>query len=181
MDFTRQSAPAPAHSAAPQGSKRRKTPPKIMGITAIILLFSSTILIVAVLLFMAFVGNGKRENRFVDSSKMQAVFMNGGQVYFGKITDLNNKNIVLQDIYYLRVNQQVQPDAEPNANDISLVKLGCELHGPEDRMIIKQDQVIFWENLKSDGKVAQAVTQFKSQNPNGLKCEDVQTKKKSNS
>lgn len=181
MDFTRPSAPAPAHSPASAGSKRsRKGMPKVMGITAIVLLFSSTILIVAVLLFMAFTGNGKGEARLVDTSKMQAVFMNGGQVYFGKITGLNSKNIVLEDIYYLRVNQQVQPDAEPKGDDISLVKLGCELHGPEDRMVIKQDQTIFWENLKSDGKVAQAVNQFKSQNPNGLKCEDPQTQKKTN-
>ncbi len=183
MDFTRQSASAPTHSPANPGSKKsRRSMPKLMGITAIVLLFSSTILIVAVLLFLAFSGNGKSENRLVDANKMQAVFMNGGQVYFGRITGLNSKNIVLEDIYYLRVNQQVQPDAEPKENDISLVKLGCELHGPEDRMVIKQDQTIFWENLKDDGKVAQAVAQFKSQNPNGLKCEDTSqnTKKKTN-
>ncbi len=173
MDFTRQGAPASSHAPAPQNTKRsKKGVNKIMDLSSIVLLFSSTILIVAVLLFAVFARNSQGESRLVDTSKMQAVFMNGGQVYFGKISGLNEKNIVLQDIYYLRVNQQVQPDSQPNPDDISLVKLGCELHGPEDRMVVKQEQVIFWENLKDDGKVAQAVKQFKSQNPEGLKCDD---------
>lgn len=141
-----------------------------MKIFSVVLLFSSTILVVALLLSFVFSDNRKQESTFVDTSKMQAVFMNGGQVYFGKITNMNRDYLTLQDIYYLRVNQPVQPDAEPKADDISLVKLGCELHGPQDLMIVKQDQVIFWENLKDDGKVVQAVKQFKTQNPNGLDC-----------
>jgi hypothetical protein len=181
MDFTRQGAPVPS-SSSPQHSnkKSKKGFNKLMGISAIVLLFSSTILVVALLLFIAFTGNGRGESRLVDTSKLQAVFLNGGQVYFGKITGLSDKNMVLEDIYYLRVNQQVQPDAKRDANDISLVKLGCELHGPEDRMVIKQDQIIFWENLKEDGDVSQAVKTFKSQNPNGLSCDKQQDAKDNN-
>ncbi len=105
---------------------------------------------------------------------MQAVFLNGGQVYFGKINSTNDKFMRVSDIYYLRVNQQVQPDgaAANNSNqDISLVKLGRELHGPQDSMVINQGQVIFWENLKDDGQVAKAVADYKKQNPNGQKCD----------
>jgi hypothetical protein len=79
----------------------------------------------------------------------------------------------LSDIYYLRVNQQVQPNQANNQqaqNDISLVKLGCELHGPQDEMLINRDQIIFWENLKDDGQVAKAVAEYKKQNPNGQQC-----------
>ncbi len=169
MDFTQRSGrPEPTISEGKKAVK--KSWGKLMQLTSVVLLFSSTILVVALLLFLFFGTNLRSEGRFVDTSKMQAVFMNGGQVYFGKITNLNGKYLTLQDIYYLRVNQQVQPDAKPSANDISLVKLGCELHGPQDLMVVKQDQVIFWENLKDDGKVAQAVKQFKTANPNGLDC-----------
>jgi hypothetical protein len=79
----------------------------------------------------------------------------------------------MSDIYYLRVNQQVQPNGQQSSsnNDISLVKLGCELHGPQDQMVINQNQVIFWENLKDDGQVAKAVAEYVKQNPNGQKCD----------
>ncbi len=114
----------------------------------------------------------------VDKSKFQAVFLNGGQVYFGKIDELNSKYLSMDNIYYLRVNQQVQPDANAAnaaANDISLVKLGCELHGPQDSMVINQSQVIFWENLKDDGQVAKAVAEYVKANPNGQKCDEQQS------
>jgi hypothetical protein len=38
-------------------------------------------------------------------------------------------------------------------------------------MVINQEQVIFWENLKTDGQVAKAVADYQKQNPNGQKCE----------
>jgi len=78
----------------------------------------------------------------------------------------------------LRVNQTVQPNQSTNSatsNDVSLVKLGCELHGPEDEMLINRDQVIFWENLKADGQVAKAVAEYQKQNPNGQKCDTTTT------
>jgi hypothetical protein len=40
-------------------------------------------------------------------------------------------------------------------------------------MIINREQVSFWENLKDDGKVAKAIDQWVSQNPNGQKCDDT--------
>ncbi len=138
---------------------------------SVLLLFSGTILVVALLIYMV-TGSTKSESKFVDSNKLQAVFLNGGQVYFGNLTALNDKYVHLENIYYLRVNQQVQPKDQKAqaANDISLVKLGCELHGPEDSMLINRDQVMFWENLKSDGQVAKAVQAYVKQNPNGQKC-----------
>lgn len=137
-----------------------------------------TILIVAVL--VSLVTNkdtGSKEYSKVDTAKQQAVFLNGGQVYFGKISDLNSKYLSLNNIYYLRVNQQVQPNQTDtnNANDISLVKLGCELHGPEDSMVINREQVIFWENLKEDGQVAKAVAEYVKNNPNGQQCQQNNT------
>jgi hypothetical protein len=91
-----------------------------------------------------------REDDYVDSSKYQAVFLNGGQVYFGKISALNKNYLVLSNIYYLRVTQQVQPGQENQQNNFTLAKLGCELHRPTDVMVVNKDQVIFWENLKEE-------------------------------
>lgn len=135
------------------------------------LLLAVTGLIIAVIFAFA-TSSPKQESKYVDDDLFQAVFLNNGQVYFGKITTLNNKYLELQNIYYLRVNQAVQPKSNSAAasNDVSLVKLGCELHGPSDQMIINSDQITFWENLKSDGQVAKAVASYVKANPNGQKC-----------
>lgn len=152
---------------------------KLARIAYVAFLSLITILIIAVLASLVFTKNdgNSKESGFVKNDKLQAVFLNGGQVYFGKIGDLNSKYLTMNNVYYLRVNQQVQPDQKQESanNDISLVKLGCELHGPEDAMVINREQVIFWENLKSDGQVAKAVDEFVKANPNGQKCEQAST------
>lgn len=168
-----QPATQPAHT-----SPARKAKESLLNIRliSVVLLFCLTVLMVALVGLIAFGDGSESQSNQVDKGKMQAVFLNGGQVYFGKIQTVGEKSIRLADIYYLRVNQQVQPDANaPQAqNNISLVKLGCELHGPQDSMVINQEQVIFWENLKDDGQVAKAVTEYKKQNPDGQKCETGQ-------
>jgi hypothetical protein len=144
--------------------------------------FAAVAILIIAILFSLVVTKNYNEESSVNKSKFQAVFLNGGQVYFGKISDLNRDYLKMGNIYYLRVNQTVQPNQQNNnaANDISLVKLGCELHGPEDSMVINREQVIFWENLKDDGQVAKAVAEYVKQNPNGQKC-DQQNNSSSNS
>jgi hypothetical protein len=144
-----------------------------MRFASVALLFCAGIIVLA-LVGLTVLGSPASESKNLDKSKLQAVFLNGGQVYFGNIKTLNDKYLSMDNIYYLRVNQTVQPNQANNnaaSNDVSLVKLGCELHGPQDSMVINQDQVIFWENLKSDGQVAKAVAEYVKQNPNGQKCE----------
>ncbi len=142
---------------------------KVSGVGFILLV---TLLALIVILSMVFLRDTSSESKLVENNKYQAVFLNGGQVYFGKIDDLNSKRIDMSSIYYLRVNQQVQPNqTSTQNNDISLVKLGCELHGPTDKMVINREQVIFWENLKDDGQVAKAIAEYKKQYPQGQKCE----------
>lgn len=97
--------------------------------------------------------------RDVKTNQYQAVFLSNNQVYFGKIASINSDQIVLKDIYYLQVQQGVQPEekAAQDNQQLSLAKLGGELHGPEDTMFINSKQILFWENLKDDGKVVQAI------------------------
>jgi hypothetical protein len=106
--------------------------------------------------------------------KYQAVFLANGQVYFGKIAGEKEDYMKLASIYYLQVQQAVQPAATtkddkgnliqqpqpaPQQN-IQLVKLGSELHGPEDMMYIAKNQILFYENLKADSRVVQAIKAF---------------------
>lgn len=126
--------------------------------------------VIVIALAMAAIGwlvFSKTERSELDRSAHQAVFLTDGQVYFGKITRLSRDHIKLTEVFYLNVN-----DAENN-NDVSLVKLGCELHGPDDMMIINRDNVSFWENLKAEGRVSTAIAQWNTENPDGQVCADA--------
>jgi hypothetical protein len=170
-----QAAPLPNQNQRPANSGGKKQRGKVMRIVSALLLVSVGLLIAAVAVFVA-TSSTKSEKSYLDADKFQAVFLNGGQVYFGKVRELNDKFLTVDNIYYLRVNEQTQQDtANPSQQaqqDISLAKLGCELHGPEDQMVINREQVSFWENLKDDGQVAKAIAEFVRQNPDGQKCTD---------
>jgi hypothetical protein len=166
------SGQGPAHHSGPtkNGKFKKIKSAKWLNVASIALLFGITVIIIGLLLQIA-LSDANKEEKYIDNTKMQAVFLNNGQVYFGKITELNSKYVNMGNIYYLRVNQQVQPGRQPSQNDVSLVKLGCELHGPQDLMTINREQVTFWENLKDDGQVTKAIAEYVKQNPNGQNCE----------
>lgn len=95
------------------------------------------------------------------SGKYQAVFLTNNQVYFGKLYSSNSAYPTLHDIYYLQVTQVLQPkDPSAPAQQINLVKLGGELHGPEDVMRINKSQILFVEDLKSDSQVVSAIANY---------------------
>jgi hypothetical protein len=175
MDFSNRGGQQPAAPVAPQrpAKVKRFRGSKGMRIISSVLLVSVALLIAALAVYIATGANKKAQSELVKSNKYQAVFLNGGQVYFGKIKSMNNEYLTIQDIYYLRVNDQTQTNTNQQSGtqqDISLAKLGCELHGPEDEMVINQEQVTFWENLKDDGQVVKAITEFVKANPDGQKC-----------
>lgn len=109
----------------------------------------------------------------IDGGKYQAVFFTNGQVYFGKLSDAGNGYFSLKDIFYLQAknagsvtkdgSQNPQQTADGTAADVELIKLGNEIHGPQDEMIISKEQVLFFENLKPDGKVADSIAKYKKQ------------------
>jgi hypothetical protein len=151
MDFSN------AHQTMNNGLKgqRGKNTSMVIGLSAILLI-----------ILLILVGFGVWKYVGADSAvakdKYQALFLTNGQVYFGKLSHINDKYVELTDIYYLQVQQSVQPaentDEQPQ---VSLAKLGSELHGPEDKMSINREQVLFWENLKSDSKVVNAINSNK--------------------
>jgi hypothetical protein len=96
----------------------------------------------------------------VKTGQYQAVFLTNGQVYFGHLRNPESQTPVLTKVYYLQSNQQnVQSTTTNSSTQLSLVKLGNELHGPEDMMALNHSQILFWENLKDSGKVVQAIKQ----------------------
>jgi len=183
MDFSNRSTQPQA--VAPSNHVTTTTPPatsnkkggrldkgKWARISTVTLFGAAIVLLIALVASIAFSTNDN-ENKYVDTSKLQAVFLGTGQVYFGNIKALNDKYFVLTNIYYLQTSSSSTSTTATAANtSVSLVKLGCELHEPYDQMVINRSQVTFWENLQSDGQVAKAVTAFEKANPNGQKCTD---------
>ena len=120
-------------------------------------------LVIAALIYVGYTtkwfGLQKSADGESKSGEWQAVFLSNGQVYFGKLSGTSGQWATLKEIYYLQVQKQLQPkpEGETEQPKVTLVKLGNELHAPVDEMKISRDQILFWENLKGDGKVVQAI------------------------
>ena len=105
----------------------------------------------------------------IDGGKYQAVFFTNGQVYFGKLSQSGAGYLKLKDVYYLQnKSSDSDDDSSPqsakkqDASDVELIKLGNEIHGPEDEMLISKEQVLFFENLKPAGTVSQTIKNYQS-------------------
>lgn len=136
------------------GAAKKSSSPARLGIIVLIVL----IILVAAFYFLVY-------RRGVTQAEYQAVFLSNGQVYFGEITNKNAKYVVMNDIYYLQLKRPLQeqkPGEPAQQPDLTLIKLGNELHGPMDRMEINQDHVLFIENLKDDSKVVTAIMEYKA-------------------
>lgn len=176
-------APGPSAAAGvPSHKKGRKFDDNKWGrIGTVVFAAAILVLLIALVLSISF-GGVKSEDSYVDASKLQAVFLNTGQVYFGNVKALNSKYVILTNIYYLQTANSGSSSSSASSNqNITLVKLGCELHRPYDQMVINRSQVTFWENLESSGQVSKAVATFEKDNPNGQKCADQSSSASTNS
>ena len=107
-------------------------------------------------------GFGSHSNAFpsVVSTKWQAVFLTGGQVYFGKLQEHDANDLTLSDVYYLRTAADLDQN-QTSASSLNLIKLGGEVHGPEDTIYIPKSSVLFWENMKDTSRVVQTIMSTK--------------------
>ena len=119
-------------------------------------------LIVVSIAITAFVGDaimgGTGSQSYVNGNQYQAVFLTNGQVYFGKLSNIQTQYAVLEDVWYPRVD-----DTSKKPQSLDIIKRGEELHGPEDRMVINTEQIMFWENLKSSGTLTKRIQEFKDE------------------
>jgi hypothetical protein len=154
----------PADGPAQQPAANSKKPKGKINLSKIVFVVFSVLLAVVLVgsIYLLFSANKNTISSQIMSDRYQAVFLNSsdGQVYFGKLTVFNKDYYKLTDIYYVRV-QQVQPDKNQAAqSNISLAKLGNEIHGPEDVMYVNRNSVMFWENLKEGGQVVKAIREY---------------------
>lgn len=178
MDITNRNVNSPAGPVGqvvnnPKHRRSSDSKWQRLGIASAVL--AVMVLVVALIVLIASSNKPKSEDSYVDTSKLQAVILNSGQVYFGNISNLNSKYLTLNDIYYFQTSK-----GDNDTTNLTLVKLGCEIHKPYDMIVFNKDQVTFWENLQDNGDVAKAVAGYKQQHPDG-KCVDQSSANKASS
>jgi hypothetical protein len=163
---TQPAAPQPAAPTAPAAATKSTWQAPTLSSKVLVVSLIVVAIIITVVLGLSALGS-LSSSSLVKTEQYQAIFLDNGQVYFGRLDDVNRDYVRLTDIYYLQVEQQIQPDQQTDdaaavddqQTRISLAKLGNELHGPEDEMFILRSKITFWENLKDDGQVTKAISE----------------------
>jgi hypothetical protein len=90
----------------------------------------------------------------------QAVLLDNGQVYYGKIERTDRDLTVLTDVYYV----QNQVDAQTKEVKNILIRRGSEWHAP-NRSVINTRHIIVIEPVTPGSKVAELIAALKTKNP----------------
>jgi hypothetical protein len=100
-------------------------------------------------------GCAKKPIQFAEA--YQAVLLDNGAVYFGKLEGLGTPEPVLREVYYVQqgVNQQTKEVTSV------LIRRGQEWHSP-DRMILNARHIVFVEPVGKDSRVAKLIEELKS-------------------
>lgn len=97
-------------------------------------------------------GQGDKEQKLDLKTGYQAVLLDNGQAYFGKV-EQGPEYILLKDVYYI----QSKVDEATKAVSSVLIKRGVqEWHAP-DTMYINKDHVAIIEPVAENSKVAELI------------------------
>lgn len=111
-------------------------------------------------------GQSRASGAGIDAGKFQTVYLMNGQIYFGKLTAINDAQYKLSNVYYLQTastgatNEQASTQTNA-ANNSQLIKLSNAVYGPDDEMVISKDQVLYFQNLNPEGRAAQLIKSSK--------------------
>lgn len=129
------------------GLKQFFLQPGILTLTVIIILIGALIAI------LYLTSRGEPINR----SGYQVVYMATGQAYFGRLQNDRGTYLVLKEPYSAQDVTAKDNDTKAAETSTTLLKVSQQQYGPEDTMSLKSDQVLFWQNLRDDSKVTQAI------------------------
>lgn len=128
------------------------------------------VLIIVLLVLFVLWSNKERlmqpSSSTIGGDTYRAVFLTNGQVYFGKIASADKQFTTMNSVFYLQVKQPLQgeeAEVQPKP-ELNLVKLGTELHGPTDAMMVNNDQILFIEDLRADSEVVKGIEDYYSKN-----------------
>lgn len=97
-----------------------------------------------------------RNDQAVLHDRYQVVYLLTGQVYFGKLQNTSGAYLTLKNVFTLENKTSADTSAD-TSNTSNILQVSRQVYGPDDSMAIRADQVQFWQNLRADSKVAQAI------------------------
>jgi len=114
-----------------------------------------TLIILVIVLVFVFLRSARNK---APSLFWSAVFLSNGRSYFGKIVKEDAGFITLDDVYYLQVKQVPSSvEGEEFQYQPFLMRIGDEIHGPENFMKINKDHILFIEKLKASSSVVVSI------------------------
>ena len=98
----------------------------------------------------------------VDRSSYQAVFLTNGQVYFGQLRSSGMGFLLLKDAHYLQIAATPEGTSAVLPVNLNLISIKNQPQGPLGSIYIPRNQIIFWENLKSDSEAIKIIEEQKT-------------------
>ena len=128
----------------------------------------SLLLALAVLVAVVVVGYGSwayaegRPPFGPSDDKWTGVFLTNGQAYFGHFYSSPGEFAVLREVYYVLATQLQPQDGQGAQTQLSLQRLGSEVHGPQQDMRIAKGQILFIEELRPDSPLVRSIVELKN-------------------
>jgi hypothetical protein len=95
--------------------------------------------------------------------RYQIVFLDNGQAFFGKLKNTTGTYLRLEQAYQTSAPtlpaDATEEEKKAVSSNVSLLKVGDLVYGPENTMMIRAEQVVFWQDLSEDSKVTRAIEQ----------------------
>lgn len=101
---------------------------------------------------------------FFGGDVYHAVFLENGDVYFGKLSKKGSPFVLLRDAYYLKVSEQsqkTQDGKQISVPDLKLIKIGGEFHKPTDEIELERGHILFIQELQDDSAVIKVIDEHK--------------------
>lgn len=86
----------------------------------------------------------------------QAVFLTNDQVYYGHLRNWSRDQVLLTDVYYAQAAAETSTTTESQPQYL-LVKLSAHATGPQDKLFINRDHILYVEDLRPDSQIVQVI------------------------
>jgi len=104
------------------------------------------------------------------SQNFVAVDLDNGQTFYAKIVKEDDKNLYLDEVYYIQITQQTIPapegeeGAEPKTVNVPiLIKRGQEITKPSGLLLVNRDKVISVEEIGPDSDIMREIQRLNEQ------------------
>jgi len=121
----------------------------ILGVTALSLIMGCSVK-----------GASESRTEMAFTTEYQAVFLDNGQAFFGKVEHPGADYLLLEDVFYIQ--RQVNQDTNEVKN--ILIKRGSEWHGP-DLMYINNSHIVLIEPVAAGSQVAKLIKEAQNVQP----------------